>query len=86
MNPVRMAAMFSVTVLVIYPLSIGPAFLLDFKLGATAPQSSLSSSHGPSQTFSICYYPILSLAFDHPSIAPPLEWYVRLWFPPSERG
>ena len=83
MKPVRMAAMFLVTLLVIYPLSIGPAFLLDFKLREKAQNTSLK---GPSQTFTICYYPILWLAFNHPSIGSAVDWYARLWFPPSERG
>jgi hypothetical protein len=79
MKPVRMAAMILITLLVIYPLSIGPAFLLDYEFHAKAQPADDPTAMEPSRASTICYYPILALMEKSPAAMQAVEWYVGLW-------
>ena len=85
MKLVRLVAIFLVTLLVIYPLSIGPMCVLDFKLREKLHIVD-SDYIGPSTTFRICYYPILWLMNRRPGTRHALDRYVQFWVSLSGRG
>lgn len=85
MKPARMAALLMITFLVFYPLSIGPAYHLDFALRAKALHIDRPSYLEPSRAFLICYWPIIRLLQEYPQTSPAIELYLKLWFPPELR-
>jgi len=85
MKPVRMVALLMITFLVFYPLSIGPAYRLEFALRAKALHIDRPSYLVPSKTFLVCYWPIIRLAEEYPPMALAIEWYMKLWFPSNLR-
>lgn len=79
MKPAPLAAMLLITLLVIYPLSIGPAFLLDYQFHAKAQPADDPAAMEPSPAFTFCYYPIFVLMEKSPAVAEAVESYVGLW-------
>lgn len=79
MKPVPLAALLLITLLVIYPLSIGPAFLVDYEFHAKSQPADDPAAMEPSRAFLFCYYPIFALMEKSPTTANAVGWYVGLW-------
>jgi len=86
MKPVRMAAVLLITLLALYPLSMGPGYRLDFALRAgTFHVEHLPRYSEPSKAFIVCYYPLIWLSQKYPQTGPTIDCYLRLWFPADAR-